>query len=194
MFFYLADSEDSPIYYFICTGLFYEFGIFDFIFVSEQHTATMFSWFDSGAFVTFYLLFDNLSIIMTFIVLTVSILVHLYSIDYMENDPHFFRFFSYLSAFTFFMLLMVTASNFIQLFFGWEGIGVLSMLLINFWYTRVQANKAALKAVLVNRIGDIFLLFCMCFSFYFFKTLNFEVLLLLLYEQRDNMLFFFFYA
>lgn len=67
------------------------------------------------------------------------------------------------------MLLMVTASNFVQLFIGWEGIGVLSMLLINFWYTRIQANKAALKAVLVNRIGDIFLLIGMGFSFYFLK-------------------------
>lgn len=150
-------------------------------------TATLFTWFDYGMETTFFLLFDNLSVIMVFIVITVSTLVHLYSIEYMSNDPHFFRFFSYLSAFTFFMLIMVTASNFIQLFIGWEGIGVLSMLLINFWFTRVQANKSALKAVLVNRIGDIFLLIGMGFSLYFFETLNFDVLNLLIQEFSSDM-------
>ena len=137
---------------------------------------TMFTWFQYGAEVSFYLLFDHLSVLMLLIVLFVSFLVHIYSIDYMAEDPHFFRFFSYLSAFTFFMIFMVVSSNFIQFFIGWEGIGVFSMLLVNFWYTRIQANKAALKAVLVNRVGDIFLLFAMGFSLYFFDTLNFDVL------------------
>ena len=181
--FYINDSWEAPIYLFLPLN--------DDPFTGDNHTVTMFPWFDYGMEISFYLLFDSLSVIMVFIVLTVSALVHVYSIDYMENDPHFFRFFSYLSAFTFFMLLMVTASNFVQLFIGWEGIGVLSMLLINFWYTRIQANKAALKAVLVNRIGDIFLLIGMGFSFYFFKTLNFEVLLQMFYEQKENVLILF---
>merc|ERR1712115_5108 len=85
---------------------------------------------------------------------SVSSLVHLYSIEYMSHDPHLPRFMSYLSLFTFFMLILVTADNYIQMFLGWEGIGLASYLLINFWFTRIQANKAAIKAMVVNRIGD----------------------------------------
>merc|ERR1712115_247568 len=85
---------------------------------------------------------------------SVSSLVHLYSIEYMSHDPHRSRFMSYLSLFTFFMLILVTADNYIQMFLGWEGIGLASYLLINFWFTRIQANKAAIKAMVVNRIGD----------------------------------------
>jgi len=83
----------------------------------------------------------------------------------MKNDPHLQRFLAYLSLFTFFMIVLVTSNNFIQLFTGWEGVGICSYLLINFWFTRIQANKAAIKAVIVNRIGDtafaiaIFLIF-----------------------------------
>ena len=81
-------------------------------------------------------------------------LVHLYSTEYMAHDPHLSRFMSYLSLFTFFMLILVTADNFVQMFVGWEGVGLCSYLLINFWFTRIQANKAAIKAMIVNRIGD----------------------------------------
>lgn len=150
-------------------------------------TTTMFNWFQYGIEISFYLLFDHLSVLMLIVVLLVSFLVHIYSINYMAEDPHFFRFFSYLSAFTFFMIFMVVSSNFIQFFIGWEGIGVFSMLLINFWFTRIQANKAALKAVLVNRIGDIFLLFAMGFSAYFFDTLNFETLRIF-FDGDSNMI------
>jgi len=109
--------------------------------------------------------YDTLSAVMLCIVTFVSFCVHLYSIEYMKNDMHLQRFLTYLSLFTLFMIILVTASNFVQLFLGWEGVGLCSYLLINFWFTRIQANKAAIKAVLVNRIGDtafaiaIFLIF-----------------------------------
>ena len=99
-------------------------------------------------------MFDSLTILMCCIVTFVSFLVHFYSIEYMGHDPHVIRFMSYLSLFTFFMLILVTADNFIQMFLGWEGVGLCSYLLINFWYTRVQANKAAIQAMILNRIGD----------------------------------------
>lgn len=99
-------------------------------------------------------LFDTLTVVMCCVVTFVSSLVHLYSTEYMSHDPHLPRFMSYLSLFTFFMLILVTADNFIQMFVGWEGVGLCSFLLINFWFTRIQANKAAIKAMIVNRIGD----------------------------------------
>ena len=99
-------------------------------------------------------LFDSLTVVMCCVVTFVSSLVHLYSTEYMSHDPHLPRFMSYLSLFTFFMLILVTADNFIQMFVGWEGVGLCSFLLINFWFTRIQANKAAIKAMIVNRIGD----------------------------------------
>jgi len=98
--------------------------------------------------------FDSLTVVMLIVVTFISSLVHLYSTEYMSHDPHLPRFMSYLSLFTFFMLLLVTADNFMQLFVGWEGVGLCSYLLINFWFTRIQANKAAIKAMIVNRVGD----------------------------------------
>jgi len=98
--------------------------------------------------------FDSLTVVMLIVVTFISSLVHLYSTEYMSHDPHLPRFMSYLSLFTFFMLILVTADNFIQLFVGWEGVGLCSYLLINFWFTRIQANKAAIKAMIVNRVGD----------------------------------------
>lgn len=108
-------------------------------------------------------IFDPLSIVMCTVVLVVSFWVHVFSINYMGEDPHVPRFFSYLTLFTFFMLLLVVSENFVLFYFGWEGIGLTSFLLINFWTTRVAANKAALKAIIVNRFGDLGLL--MGFSF-----------------------------
>jgi NADH-ubiquinone oxidoreductase chain 5 len=103
-------------------------------------------------------MFDSLTVIMCVVVTFVSSLVHVYSIEYMSHDPHSPRFMSYLSLFTFFMLMLVTADNFVQMFLGWEGVGLCSFLLINFWYTRIQANKAAIKAMIINRIGDFSLI------------------------------------
>ena len=97
---------------------------------------------------------DTLTAIMLVVVTTISSLVHLYSIGYMAEDPHRARFFAYLSLFTFAMLMLVTADNFLQMFFGWEGVGLASYLLIGFWYTRPSANAAAIKAFVVNRVGD----------------------------------------
>jgi NADH-ubiquinone oxidoreductase chain 5 len=102
-------------------------------------------------------LFDSLTLLMLVVVSFISFLVHVYSIEYMSHDPHLPRFVSYLSLFTFFMFILVGADNFIQMFLGWEGIGISSYLLINFWFSRIQANKAAIKAMLFNRVGDLFL-------------------------------------
>ncbi len=118
--------------------------------------------------------FDSLTCVMLVIVTFISSLVHLYSTEYMENDPHLPRFMSYLSLFTFFMLILVTASNFLQMFVGWEGVGISSYLLINFWFTRIQANKAAIKAMLVNRVGDFFLLLAMFTIYITFYTLDYD--------------------
>ncbi|MET0631324.1 MAG: NADH-quinone oxidoreductase subunit L, partial [Xanthobacteraceae bacterium] len=97
---------------------------------------------------------DTLTAVMLVVVTTISAFVHLYSIGYMEEDPHRPRFFSYLSLFTFAMLMLVTADNLAQLFFGWEGVGLMSYLLIGFWYHKPEANAAAIKAFIVNRVGD----------------------------------------
>src|SRR5213075_649127 len=97
---------------------------------------------------------DTLTAVMLVVVTTVSAFMHLYSIGYMEEDPHRPRFFAYLSLFTFAMLALVTSDNLIQLFFGWEGVGLMSYLLIGFWYHKPEANAAAIKAFIVNRIGD----------------------------------------
>jgi NADH-ubiquinone oxidoreductase chain 5 len=116
------------------------------------------SWIDSEfMLVSWGFLFDSLTVSMLLPVLVVSSLVHLYSISYMAEDPHNQRFFSYLSMFTFFMLVLVAGDNYLIMFIGWEGIGISSYLLINFWYTRIQANKSGIKALTVNRVGDMFL-------------------------------------
>jgi len=119
--------------------------------------------------------FDSLTAVMLMVVTFISTLVHLYSTEYMEHDPHLPRFMSYLSLFTFFMLILVTANNFLQMFVGWEGVGLSSYLLINFWFTRIQANKAAIKAMLVNRVGDFFLLLAMFAIYFLFNSLDYDV-------------------
>src|ERR1700729_2216771 len=112
-------------------------------------------WIHSGSFVADWTVrIDTITAVMLVVVTGVSSLVHLYSIGYMADDPHQPRFFSYLSLFTFAMLMLVTANNFLQLFFGWEGVGLASYLLIGFWYEKPEANAAAIKAFVVNRVGD----------------------------------------
>jgi len=118
---------------------------------------------------------DNLTITMLLVVNTISAFVHLYSIDYMSADPHLQRFMSYLSLFTFFMIVLVTGDNFILLFMGWEGVGLCSYLLIGFWYTRIAANKAAIKAMIVNRIADYVLTIGIVAIFFLFRSLDFHV-------------------
>jgi len=113
------------------------------------------NWFVSGKLtIAWALRIDMLTAVMLVVVNTVSFLVHLYSIGYMHEDPHKQRFFCYLSLFTFAMLMLVTADNLVQMFFGWEGVGLASYLLIGFWYEKPSANAAAIKAFVVNRVGD----------------------------------------
>lgn len=118
--------------------------------------------------------FDSLTVVMLVVVTYVSTLVHFYSIGYMSNDPHLQRFLANLSLFTFFMLLLVTSDNFLILFFGWEGIGLASFLLINFWSSRLQANKAAMKAIIVNRFGDFSLCFALFLIFFVFGAVDYS--------------------
>src|SRR6476659_9863885 len=116
---------------------------------------TLFPWIVVGDLkVDWALRVDTLTAVMLVVVTTISAFVHLYSIGYMEDDPYRPRFFSYLSLFTFSMLMLVTADNLVQLFFGWEGVGLMSYLLIGFWYYKPEANAAAIKAFIVNRVGD----------------------------------------
>lgn len=119
---------------------------------------------------------DSYTFIMIFVVTFISSLVHLYSSEYMNEDPHLQRFLSYLSLFTFFMLILVTASNFVQMFVGWEGVGIASYLLINFWFTRLQANKAAIKAMLFNRLADMFMLLSLCAIYSSFDTFDYLII------------------
>ena len=131
-------------------------------------------WISSEALnVSWGFMFDTLTVVMCLVVTFVSCLVHLYSTEYMSQDPHLARFMSYLSLFTFFMLILVTADNFIQLFIGWEGVGLCSYLLINFWFTRIQANKAAIKAMLLNRFGDFSIIIALMLIFTNFKAIDF---------------------
>ncbi|MEI8147380.1 MAG: NADH-quinone oxidoreductase subunit L, partial [Alphaproteobacteria bacterium] len=112
-------------------------------------------WISAGALeVSWSIRVDSLTAVMLVVVNTVSFLVHLYSIGYMAEDPHRPRFFAYLSLFTFAMLMLVTANDLLQLFFGWEGVGLASYLLIGFWFQKPSANAAAMKAFIVNRVGD----------------------------------------
>ena len=125
--------------------------------VEAGHTVTipMLSWIVSGDFnVSWSLRFDTLTAVMLIVVNWVSFMVHVYSIGYMHHDPSVPRFHSYLSLFTFAMLMLVTSDNLVQMFFGWEGVGVASYLLIGFWYEKPSASAAAIKAFVVNRVGD----------------------------------------
>lgn len=136
-------------------------------------------------------LFDTLTCVMLIVVTSISTLVHLYSTEYMSQDPHIARFMSYLSFFTFFMLILVTGDNFLQMFVGWEGVGLCSYLLINFWYGRIQANKSALKAMIVNRIGDFGLAIAIFTFYYTFQTLDYVVIFALVPNFINSTLPFF---
>jgi len=143
---------------------------------TEGYKVDIMTWIHSGTFeVDWTLRVDPLSGIMMFVVSTVSTLIHIYSIGYMSHDPHIPRFMSYLSLFTFFMLALVTADNFLQLFFGWEGVGLVSYLLIGFWYTKPSACAAAIKAFLVNRVGDVGFALGIAGIYLVFDSIEFDV-------------------
>nr|YP_010925358.1 NADH dehydrogenase subunit 5 [Neoporphyra dentata]WKD83564.1 NADH dehydrogenase subunit 5 [Neoporphyra dentata] len=133
-------------------------------------------WISSGALkISWGFLFDSLTTTMLVVITSISSLVHLYSIQYMEYDPHCPRFMAFLEIFTFFMIVLVTADNFVQMFLGWEGVGLASYLLINFWYTRLCANQAAIKALVVNRVGDLGLSLGIFSIFYLFGSVDYEL-------------------
>jgi len=129
---------------------------FDVALGGDSRQIVLFTWIDSGTLeFEWALRFDTLTAVMCAVVAPISAAIHIYSIGYMAHDPSKPRFFAYLSFFTFFMLALVTADNIVQMFFGWEGVGLCSYLLIGFWYDRPSANAAAIKAFVVNRVGDL---------------------------------------
>ncbi len=133
------------------------------------------TWISSGSLdVNWSMKIDALSAVMLVVVTSVSALVHIYSIGYMSHDPHKPRFMAYLSLFTFAMLMLVTSDNFIQLFFGWEGVGLCSYFLIGFWFKKESANAAAIKAFVVNRVGDFGFALGIFLIFYLFGTVNYS--------------------
>ena len=135
----------------------------------------IFEWISSGDFIANWSInIDPLSSVLLVVVTSVSSLVHIYSIGYMSTDPYKPRFMSYLSLFTFSMLALVVSDNFLQLFFGWEGVGLCSYLLIGFWYKKNSANNAAIKAFIVNRVGDFGLAIGIFLIFFHFGTINFD--------------------
>lgn len=142
----------------------------------ENYWINFGNWIDIELFsVDWVFYIDNLTSVMLIVVGSISFLVHLYSTDYMANDPHISRFMSYLSLFTFFMIVLITGDNFLILFLGWEGVGLCSYLLISFWFTRLQANKSAIKALVVNRISDFALTIGIICIFYLFRSLDFAI-------------------
>lgn len=136
----------------------FSFQFFLLFFILSDHNDLLLlfsSWFSLGPFhIQWIFRFDSLTRVMILPIILVSFLVQLYSHTYLSNDPHKTRYFSYLNLFTFKMLILVTADNLLLLFIGWEGVGLASYLLVNFWFTRIAANMASLKAFFMNRLGD----------------------------------------
>ena len=151
------------------------FAFYDVAILGHSQIVPLWQWIASGDFVANWTIrVDTLTAVMLVVVTGVSALVHLYSIGYMADDPGRPRFFSYLSFFSFAMLMLVTANNFLQVFFGWEGVGLASYLLIGFWYKRPSANEAALKAFIVNRVGDFGFMIGIFAIYWVFHTLDFD--------------------
>jgi NADH-quinone oxidoreductase subunit L len=147
------------------------------------------NWISSGSLKIHWSIYvDSLTAVMLVVVNVVSALVHIYSIGYMSHDPHKPRFMSYLSLFTFMMLSLITADNFLQLFFGWEGVGLASYLLIGFWFKKESANNASMKAFIVNRVGDLGLLIAMFLIFKTFGTLTFSEVFSQAADQSKNLI------
>lgn len=154
------------------------FIFFENVLWSNKTVVIFFSrWFDVGLFVvnwSFY--FDGLTSIMCVMITVVSFCVHMFSISYMENDFQQEKFMGLLSIFTFFMLILVTSDNFLQLILGWEGVGICSYMLINFWFMRKNTNDSALKALFFNRVGDLGLLLAMFLIYFYLKTFDFIII------------------
>ena len=177
---------------FVINSLF--FSILSVLEVGLSHCPTylkLYPWIDSEMFDagwSFY--FDSLTVCLCVTVTFISSLVHIYSTSYMSHDPHQPRFYAYLSLFTFSMLMLISADNLLQLFFGWEAVGLCSYLLINFWFTRLSANKAAIKAMVINRIGDLGLAIGIFIVFVSFKTVDYSVLFSLIPYYTTKTIYF----
>jgi len=161
---------------FVSTSAILSLFIFYEVFVNDYSSNKLiFNWISSGDFqVNWSIFVDPLTSVMLVVVSLISSIIHFYSIGYMSHDPHKPRFMAYLSLFTFAMLSLVTADNFLQLFFGWEGVGLCSYLLIGFWYKKPSANSAAMKAFIVNRVGDFGFALGIFLIFYLFGTVNYD--------------------
>lgn len=147
----------------------------------------LFRWIDSESLnVLWGFQFDSLTVSMLIPVLIVSSLVHVYSIGYMSHDPHNQRFFSYLSLFTFMMVILVTANNFLLMFVGWEGVGICSYLLISFWFTRIAANQSSISALLTNRVGDAFFMIGMFAILWSFGNIDYSTVFSLAPFVNEN--------
>ena len=150
-------------------------------------TVNLIRWIDTETINVFWgFYFDSLTVSMLIPVLIVSSLVHIYSIGYMSQDPHNQRFFSYLSLFTFMMIILVTANNYLLMFLGWEGVGICSYLLVNFWFTRIAANQSSVSAFLTNRVGDCFLTIGMFIIIWSFGNIDYSTIFSLVpYLNQD---------
>ncbi|WP_137124207.1 NADH-quinone oxidoreductase subunit L [Roseomonas sp. HF4] len=149
-------------------------------------TVEIMTFLDVGGFeVSWALRYDTLSAVMVGMVTLISTLIHVYSLGYMSHDPDRPRFFAYLSLFTFMMLMLVTADNLVQLFFGWEGVGLASYLLIGFWYEKESACAAAMKAFIVNRVGDLFFMLGLALTFWVFGSVEFATIFGSVEQHKD---------
>ncbi len=165
---------------------------YDIAILKNDFEGASLSWINSGEFRALWEFnFDTLSCVMFLVVNTVSAMVHLYSVGYMSHDKSKARFMAYLSFFTFAMLMLVSSNNLLQLFFGWEGVGVASYLLIGFWYNKKSATSAAVKAFLVNRVGDLGFILGLIFVYTYFDTIMFERIFELAPSMMDVSIVFF---
>ena len=173
----------------ICMALAAICGVAAFVEVALGHapqTLVLLRFLDVGSFgLDWALRYDTLSVVMVAMVTCISTLIHLYSVGYMSHDPTTPRFFAYLSLFTFMMLMLVTADNLVQLFFGWEGVGLASYLLIGYWYEKESACAAAMKAFIVNRVGDLFFMLGLCLTFWVFGSIEFSVIFGAIDQHKD---------
>ncbi|MFZ6764570.1 NADH-quinone oxidoreductase subunit L [Pseudoroseomonas sp. WGS1072] len=164
----------------VCMALAAACGLTAFVQVALGHvpvTLEIVTWLDVGGLqLSWALRYDTLAAMMVGMVTLISTMIHLYSVGYMSHDETQPRFFAYLSLFTFMMLMLVTADNLLQLFFGWEGVGLASYLLIGYWYERESANRAAMKAFIVNRVGDLFFMLGMALTFWTFGSIEFNTI------------------
>ncbi len=164
----------------LCMALAAACGLTAFVQVALGHAPTtveIVTFLDVGGFeVSWALRYDTLSAVMVGMVTLISTLIHIYSVGYMHHDPTTPRFFAYLSLFTFMMLMLVTADNLVQLFFGWEGVGLASYLLIGYWYEKESACAAAMKAFIVNRVGDLFFMLGLALTFWVFGSVEFSAI------------------